>query len=291
MNEEAQQRNPLMSMLNEEPQPPNPLMSMLSEESAAPRGSPLPTLITESASAVDVSSGGEDESDDEESVTFVTDFRTMYSDLKKKVKILIQNNLRANQKRLLKITRDRSFLLDRLAEYEREVLSSSDSDETVESEDSARVEVQPKRRKVEPSTSQSTVTQMKPPLELQQLSQHILFQSPSFVQQPATSSAYQFPLSMMSQVPTELLATSTSNSDLDVSVDEVAMEITKEELERHLQSRQIVPQVIPEGELPIEMFNNNPSSSSSVEATDQLKDAAGNLVTDVSLADLNLMNV
>lgn len=90
MNEEAQQRNPLMSMLNEEPQPPNPLMSMLSEESAAPRGSPLPTLITESASAVDVSSGGEDESDDEESVTFVTDFRTMYSDLKKKVKILIQ---------------------------------------------------------------------------------------------------------------------------------------------------------------------------------------------------------
>uniref|UniRef100_A0A182UI37 INO80 complex subunit E N-terminal domain-containing protein n=1 Tax=Anopheles melas TaxID=34690 RepID=A0A182UI37_9DIPT len=160
MNEEAQQRNPLMSMLNEEPQPPNPLMSMLSEESTAQRGSPLPTLITESASAVDVSSGGEDESDDEESVTFVTDFRTMYSDLKKKVKILIQenvffqNNLRANQKRLLKITRDRCFLLDRLAEYEREVLSSSDSDETVESEDSARVEVQPKRRKVEPSTSQ-----------------------------------------------------------------------------------------------------------------------------------------
>uniref|UniRef100_A0A182PI21 INO80 complex subunit E N-terminal domain-containing protein n=1 Tax=Anopheles epiroticus TaxID=199890 RepID=A0A182PI21_9DIPT len=356
MNEEAQKRNPLISMINQDPQTSNPSVSVVTGESMSPHQRNMTsTMMPESATAVDVSSGGEDDSDDEESLTLVADYKTMYAELKRKMKILIhenvyfQNNLRASQKRLLKITRDRSFLLDRLLEYERVEVSSSDSDETVESDDSTRVEVQPKRRKIEPSTSQITSTQMKPPakplpqqlslpqpLTQQQQSQQQLLQTQQLAQssqdvldqltpedqlllhmeqdklmdlikqipqsqqllqaaqQPQPSQqppqqlmqthrqhAYQFPLSMMSQVPTELLAT-TSNSDLDGTVDDVVIEgpqITKEELERHLQSRQIVPQVIPEGELPIEMFNNNPSSSSpSSDPNSQLKDAAGNLL-------------
>lgn len=37
---------------------------------------------------------------------------------------------------------------------------------------------------------------------------------------------------------------------------------TKEEIERHLQLRQVIPEVVPEGELPAEMFNNNPFTDS-----------------------------
>uniref|UniRef100_A0A182NT22 INO80 complex subunit E N-terminal domain-containing protein n=1 Tax=Anopheles dirus TaxID=7168 RepID=A0A182NT22_9DIPT len=282
------------------------------------------------------SSGAEDDSEDEESLTLATDYKALYTDLKKKVKILIyenvyfQNNLRASQKRLLKITRDRSFLLDRLLEYERPELSSSDSDDTVDSDDSMREEAPSKKRKFEASSSQSTPSAMKPPAtprrnkkgskkqqqqqqlqeassqmqQLPQQTQQLLPQQQLSQQQLPHASqdmlntltpedqinAYQFSLSMMSQVPAELLATTTcSDLNLDVPADDGSMEgqLTKEELERHLQSRQTMPQVIPEGELPIEMFNNNPST----ELADQLDDTAQNNLSGVSLSDLNLMNV
>uniref|UniRef100_A0A182Y506 INO80 complex subunit E N-terminal domain-containing protein n=1 Tax=Anopheles stephensi TaxID=30069 RepID=A0A182Y506_ANOST len=278
MNDEAPHMTPMISMMNEEQQQPSTsMLALLNEEppTSTPQRNPMPTAVPEQPT-MDVSSSVEDDTDEDESGTFDIDYKEMYTDLKKKMKILINENiyfkhsLRSHHKRLLKIIRDRSFLLDRLLKYQQPPASSSDSDETVESDDSIRVvEPQPKKRKVEPSTSQSSVSAMKPPaMEMQQLQQHILFQPSTFAQQPATSSAYQFPLSMMSQVPTELLA-NTSYTELDVSPgDDSAMEsqMTKEELERHLQSRQTMPQVIPEGELPIEMFSNN----SSTEASDQL---------------------
>uniref|UniRef100_A0A182Q5H7 INO80 complex subunit E N-terminal domain-containing protein n=1 Tax=Anopheles farauti TaxID=69004 RepID=A0A182Q5H7_9DIPT len=237
------------------------------------------------------SSGAEDDSEDEESVTLAADYKALYTDLKKKVKILIyenvyfQNNLRASQKRLLKITRDRSFLLDRLLEYERPELSSSDSDDTVDSDDSMREEAPSKRRKFEASSTQSTPSTMKPPATPRRTKKGTKKQ-PQQQQQESYSQMQQLP----QQVPTELLATTAcSDINLDVATDDGSMEgqLTKEELERHLQSRQTMPQVIPEGELPIEMFNNNPSN----ELADQLDDPAQNNLSSVSLSDLNLMNV
>uniref|UniRef100_A0A182T9H5 INO80 complex subunit E N-terminal domain-containing protein n=1 Tax=Anopheles maculatus TaxID=74869 RepID=A0A182T9H5_9DIPT len=250
MNEEAQHMNPMISMINDEPQQQTSSMLSLLNEEQQQQNSMMTTLNEQPT--MDVSSSVEDDTDEDESGTFDIDYKEMYTDLKKKMKILINENvyfkhsLRSHQKRLLKIIRDRSFLLDQLLKYQYPDVSSSDSDETVESDDSHQLDQ----------------------VELQQLQQHILFQPSTFVQQPAVSSAYQFPLSMMSQVPTELLATA-SYAEMDVSPgDDVSMEsqMTKEELERHLQSRQTMPQVIPEGELPIEMFNNN----SSTEPNDQL---------------------
>ncbi|EDW47324.1 INO80 complex subunit E [Drosophila sechellia] len=65
-----------------------------------------------------------------------TDFKERYKNLKKKLKFLIYENeyfqdlLHTNQRRLLKVSRDRTFLLDRLLVYEKPAKDSSDSDAT-----------------------------------------------------------------------------------------------------------------------------------------------------------------
>lgn len=46
-----------------------------------------------------------------------------------------QETLRTNQRRLLKVSRDRAFLLDRLLQYEKPTNSSSESEQTEESSD------------------------------------------------------------------------------------------------------------------------------------------------------------
>lgn len=52
-----------------------------------------------------------------------------------------QDALRSSQRRLLKVTRDRSFLLDRLLQYEKPEGTSSESEDTEESsDDEARIE-------------------------------------------------------------------------------------------------------------------------------------------------------
>lgn len=51
-----------------------------------------------------------------------------------------QDALRSSQRRLLKVTRDRSFLLDRLLQYEKPENTSSESDDTETSDDDSRQE-------------------------------------------------------------------------------------------------------------------------------------------------------
>ncbi|XP_029694614.1 INO80 complex subunit E isoform X3 [Takifugu rubripes] len=70
------------------------------------------------------------------------DYKRKYKNLKRKLKFLVyeqecfQEELRRAQRKLLKISRDKSFLLDRLLPYERVDEDSSDSDATVSSENS-----------------------------------------------------------------------------------------------------------------------------------------------------------
>ncbi|XP_068616456.1 INO80 complex subunit E [Brachionichthys hirsutus] len=70
------------------------------------------------------------------------DYKRKYKNLKRKLKFLIyeqecfQEELRRAQRKLLKVSRDKSFLLDRLLQYERIDEDSSDSDATVSSENS-----------------------------------------------------------------------------------------------------------------------------------------------------------
>nr|XP_033801450.1 INO80 complex subunit E isoform X2 [Geotrypetes seraphini] len=70
------------------------------------------------------------------------DYRRKYKNLKRKLKFLIyeqecfQEELRKAQRKLLKVSRDKSFLLDRLLQYEAVDEGSSDSDATASSENS-----------------------------------------------------------------------------------------------------------------------------------------------------------
>ncbi|XP_078508558.1 INO80 complex subunit E isoform X2 [Lissotriton helveticus] len=70
------------------------------------------------------------------------DYKRKYRNLKRKLKFLIyeqecfQEELRKAQRKLLKVSRDKSFLLDRLLQYENVDEDSSDSDATASSENS-----------------------------------------------------------------------------------------------------------------------------------------------------------
>ncbi|XP_034030336.1 INO80 complex subunit E isoform X2 [Thalassophryne amazonica] len=70
------------------------------------------------------------------------DYKRKYKNLKRKLKFLVyeqecfQEELRRAQRKLLKVSRDKSFLLDRLLQYERIDEDSSDSDATVSSDTS-----------------------------------------------------------------------------------------------------------------------------------------------------------
>ncbi|XP_071376044.1 INO80 complex subunit E isoform X1 [Centroberyx affinis] len=70
------------------------------------------------------------------------DYKRKYKNLKRKLKFLVyeqecfQEELRRAQRKLLKVSRDKSFLLDRLLQYERVDEDSSDSEATASSENS-----------------------------------------------------------------------------------------------------------------------------------------------------------
>nr|XP_046171264.1 INO80 complex subunit E-like isoform X2 [Oncorhynchus gorbuscha]XP_046171265.1 INO80 complex subunit E-like isoform X2 [Oncorhynchus gorbuscha]XP_046171266.1 INO80 complex subunit E-like isoform X2 [Oncorhynchus gorbuscha]XP_046171267.1 INO80 complex subunit E-like isoform X2 [Oncorhynchus gorbuscha]XP_046171268.1 INO80 complex subunit E-like isoform X2 [Oncorhynchus gorbuscha] len=70
------------------------------------------------------------------------DYKQNYTNLNRKLKFMVyeqecfQEELRRSQKKLLRVSRDKSFLLDRLLQYERVDEDSSDSDATASSENS-----------------------------------------------------------------------------------------------------------------------------------------------------------
>lgn len=96
----------------------------------------------------------EDENDDAD----VVDYYTKYKELKRRTKMLIYEHesfseeLRKSQQKLLKICRDKSFLLDRLLQYENvDHLSSSDSDLTdVSGDENAAGYTAPRRSRQQP---------------------------------------------------------------------------------------------------------------------------------------------
>ena len=57
-----------------------------------------------------------------------------------------QETLHSTQQRLLKAGKDRTFLLDRLMQYEKPEASSSDSDDTESSDDQEPVKPEPPKR-------------------------------------------------------------------------------------------------------------------------------------------------
>lgn len=101
------------------------------------------------------------EEDNDSSSDEYVDYKAQYKTLKRKLKALItenecfQNVLKTSQRKLLKASRDKHFLLDRLLEYEKPVFSDSSDGEATESSDEDVKRVDLKRRKPSGSSSSS----------------------------------------------------------------------------------------------------------------------------------------
>ncbi|KAL1400687.1 hypothetical protein pipiens_007229 [Culex pipiens pipiens] len=189
------------------------------------------------------------------------DYKAQYNELKKKLKYLLyeneffQENLRTSQRRLLKITRDRSFLLDRLLQYEKVDVTSSEDEDTESSDDSSKADPVPTETRSEEAASAAA----------QQLVQ------PNLLQQR------QFQASMLA-----------NNHGHHPQQHQLLQDghLTAEEVERHLQSRAQAMSLVPEGELPNEMFSQNPSS----ESNDPMVDTSpSNIGEECLSADMNMM--
>lgn len=154
--------------------------------------------------------------------------------------------MRSSQRRLLKVTRDRSFLIDRLLQYEKPI-TSSESEDTESSEDDSRVDV-PKRKKLDASglsaagggnnAGGATMSgkNLNPPKR-----------------KKATTAAAKKALMAAQAIRSNAANMPTIISD---------GHMTAEEVERHLQSRQPLIEMVPERApptVPTEMFSNEPS--------------------------------
>ncbi|XP_073956970.1 uncharacterized protein isoform X1 [Choristoneura fumiferana] len=173
-----------------------------------------------------------------------------------------QDALRCSQKRLLKVSRDRSFLLDRLLQYEKPDSSTSESEDTESSDDTDynRADIL-KRKKIEASAAH------------QNLSAAASNKGASAVKRkravvpkkpPNTTHAHQANMSMLAKA-SPALGFGLSPGD---------GHMTPEEVERHLQSRQSYLELLPERApptVPTEMFSNDPSLDS--ESNDVLENS------------------
>lgn len=195
-----------------------------------------------------------------------------YRILKRKFQYLIYENeafqkaLRTSQKRLLQITRDRSFLLDRLSLYEKGDNSTSESEDTESSDEGEPQKLEPcKKRRLEPASN-------------------LHLQGPSMVNsgkgvnvakkkrpppRPKQHPVLQSPLNI-----------ATSNSFLSDG------HMTPEEVERHLQSRHGFMELIPERApptVPNEMFSNEPSLDSESNDVAELETSPSNMGEELSI--------
>ncbi|CAK1580274.1 unnamed protein product [Parnassius mnemosyne] len=196
-------------------------------------------------------------------------YEAQYLTLKKKLKYLIYENecfqdaLRSSQKRLLKVCRDRSYLLDRLLQYEKYDSTTSDSEDTESSDDMSYNHVDAaKRKKLEASAVQQHIST---PSSLNKNVNAIKRKRATIQKKtPNASHSHQANPSMLSKA-SPALGFSLSTSD---------GHMTPEEVERHLQSRQSYLELLPERApptVPTEMFSNDPSLDS--ESNDVLENS------------------
>lgn len=215
--------------------------------------------------------------EDDESQEETINYKTQYRNLKRKLKFLIYENecfqeaLRSTQRRLLKASRDRSFLLDRLLQYEKVDVSSSESEETESSDEGEMSRPDTAKRKkpdggvnshiTTPQTSgtapkiQSSVKKKRPPPK-----------APKQNNVP--------PLQVLGSVPLSLLSDG---------------HMTPEEVERHLESRQTYLELVPEKApptVPTEMFSNDPSLDSESNEICDLETSPSNMGEDCLSVDM-----
>ncbi|KAK0178608.1 hypothetical protein PV327_007486 [Microctonus hyperodae] len=202
-------------------------------------------------------------------------YKDQYRNLKRKLKFLIYENecfqeaLRSTQRKLLKVNRDKSFLLDRLLQYEKVDASFSESDETESSEDeTTRIDVS-KRKKVEVSPNNHTP------------------HCPTTTIKPASTTKKKKPTPKAPKTQNNPpLSIQSSNNVVSMMSDG---HMTPEEVERHLESRQTYLELVPEKApptVPTEMFSNDPSLDSESNEIGELETSPSNMGEDCLSVDM-----
>ncbi|CAB3374964.1 Hypothetical predicted protein [Cloeon dipterum] len=170
------------------------------------------------------------------------DYRSKYRRLKHHLKYLIYENenfqsiLRQAQQKYLSAKRDRTFLLDRLIQYEQPNSVSSGSEPSDSSEEEEKVKPEPMKRKRSEGSSGS-----QPAKKWKRAT------AKSAPKQPATSKKVNI----------------ENPSSMSPMISEG--QLTPEEVERHLQSRQNLMEMLPcraPPTVPSELFSNDPSLDS-----------------------------
>ncbi|GFO43141.1 ino80 complex subunit e [Plakobranchus ocellatus] len=199
------------------------------------------------------------------------DYKQKYKGLKKKLRLLVYeqecflDELRKAQRKLLKVARDRSFLLDRLLQQEK-IEDSSDESEATNSTDtedvlhSHREAVPAKKRKLANQTSDLA---------------HMLSNSAKAGSQSDSHSTKKKAKSSGKK------ASKSSSSKLPAVKQESPGQMTREELERHLESKQHHEFGIEKAtaSLPMEIFSNENNHES--DAGGEAEEEEDDLVIDV----------
>ncbi|XP_061189748.1 uncharacterized protein LOC133197647 isoform X2 [Saccostrea echinata] len=203
------------------------------------------------------------------------DYKQKYKTLKKKLKLLVYEQecfleeLRKAQGKLLKVSRDKSFLLDRLLQYEKVDDSSGDSDATASSDSEADGHTSGKKRKISLSPGQAQLPfGSEASTIFGNLSMAALFQ--------AAGSSSSEPVKKRSRP-------STKKSKAKSKMEKAESRMTREELERHLESRQNSFKIEKApAMLPMEIFSNDNSNPDSETADTNKEDYDSDLVIDAS---------
>ncbi|KAJ4440086.1 hypothetical protein ANN_08219 [Periplaneta americana] len=209
--------------------------------------------------------------EDEESQEETINYKSQYRNLKRKLKFLIYENecfqeaLRSTQRRLLKASRDRSFLLDRLLQYEKVDVSSSESEETESSDEGEISRPDTAKRKKPDSGANSHVTVSQSAGSTPKVQSSVKKKRPPPKQQKQNSIP-----------PCSSILLSDGH-------------MTPEEVERHLESRQTYLELVPEKApptVPTEMFSNDPSLDSESNEICELETSPSNMGEDCLSVDM-----
>lgn len=201
-------------------------------------------------------------------MTEEVNYKHKYKTLKTKLKFLVYENisfqeeLKKCQRRLLKISRDKSFLLDRLLKYEKTGGSSSESEETASSGSEAEKDRKAKKRKMTgtmppfgTSDPMATLAAMgypglAPPRQVKQAKTA----DASKRKKTMKSSGVIGPVNSNNKKPSP----STVIKSPPQSAPPLQPHLSTEEIESHFQSRKTIPDLVPEKApltVPQEMFS------------------------------------
>ncbi|PVD31323.1 hypothetical protein C0Q70_06735 [Pomacea canaliculata] len=228
------------------------------------------------------------------------DYKQKYKALKKRLKLLVYEQecfleeLRKAQRKLLKVARDRSFLLDRLLQYENVDDSSGDSDATASSESDGESQhkdgTPAKRRRVSGHSTNLGQSHGANSADGAQTATSASIASIILAQQQAASSS-----TVNQEGGKRRAKTSTKRSKTSVkaaaevaeppvtSTSSMPRQMTREELERHLDSKQNAFGIEKAtASLPMEIFSNDSSNhASDLAGNGGLADDEEDLVIDV----------